>query len=307
MNLPFVAVAGGGARCERDRPEGNYMSAVTARPAPRPARILLAAAVVLTGVATASWAPARQDTAHAAIGEVIFSDDFDGARGAAPDAAKWAYDRPDMGDTNGELQTYTESRRNSSLTGNSQLAITVHKEEKDGKQYTSARIKTQGKVELPAYGRYEASIALPSGTGIWPAFWMLGSDFKDHPDWPQSGEIDIMEYVGKDPNKVFGTVHGPGYAGGASIGNSTTLQNPGAFHTYAVEWSPNLIVWYLDGREYHRVTPDSLGGRPWRFDYPYFIILNVAVGGNFGGPVGPETTFPQTMLVDYVRVYEYRP
>jgi hypothetical protein len=122
--------------------------------------------------------------------------------------------------------------------------------------------------------------------------------------WPQSGEIDIMENVGKEPNKLYGTIHGPGYSGGSAIGGSRTLGAPlgDAFHSYAVEWSPNLIVWYLDGAEYFRVTPASLGGRQWVFDHPFYMILNVAVGGNWPGSPDASTSFPQTMLVDYVRV-----
>jgi hypothetical protein len=132
---------------------------------------------------------------------------------------------------------------------------------------------------------------------------MLGDDLGSV-GWPQSGEIDIMENVGKEPNKLYGTIHGPGYSGGSAIGGSRTLSAPlgDAFHQYAVEWSPNLIIWYLDGSEYFRVTPASLGGRQWVFDHPFFMILNVAVGGNWPGSPDASTSFPQTMLVDYVRV-----
>ena len=161
-----------------------------------------------------------------------------------------------------------------------------------------------------AYGRIEARVKVPVGAGLWPAFWMLGTDI-DQVNWPQTGEIDIMEHVAREPYQVFGTLHGPGYSGGDSYGNVYTLDVPVAdeFHQFAIEWQPDRIVWFLDGMEYFSATPDDafLQGKQWVFNHPFFILLNVAVGGNFGGAVGPDTVFPQTTLVDYVRVYQAKP
>jgi hypothetical protein len=151
---------------------------------------------------------------------------------------------------------------------------------------------------------------VPSGAGLWPAFWALGTDI-DQVGWPQTGEIDVMEHVGRVPNEVFGTLHGPGYSGGQSYGQSLDLGKPVAddFHTFAVEWQPDKITWFLDGAPYFTATPaDSfLQGKQWVFNHPFFVLLNVAVGGNFGGAVGPDTTFPNQTLVDYVRLYQAKP
>ncbi|MFI9550049.1 RICIN domain-containing protein [Nonomuraea endophytica] len=155
-----------------------------------------------------------------------------------------------------------------------------------------------------AYGRFEARLRVPRGQGIWPAFWMLGNDIGSV-GWPNSGEIDIMENIGREPSTVHGTIHGPGYSGGAGIGAAYSISGAfaDAFHTFTVDWSPNLIIWYVDGNEYQRRTPASLGGNRWVFDHPFFMIMNVAVGGHWPGYPDATTTFPQTMTVDYVRVY----
>ncbi|MBW6438255.1 family 16 glycosylhydrolase [Actinoplanes hulinensis] len=272
-------------------------------------RALLGAATVALTLAGTLTITSRGDTADAAIGPVTWSDEFNGAAGAAIDGSKWNFDVGGGGFGNSELQYYTNSTSNVRQDGQGHLAITARKENPANYQcwygtcqYTSGRILTSGKF-TQKYGRFEAGIKVPKGQGIWPAFWMLGDNLGSV-GWPQSGEIDIMENVGKEPNKLYGTVHGPGYSGGAAIGGSRTLGAPlgDAFHSYAVEWSPNLIVWYLDGAEYFRVTPASLGGRQWVFDHPFFMILNVAVGGNWPGSPDASTSFPQTMLVDYVRV-----
>ncbi|MDI6103069.1 family 16 glycosylhydrolase [Actinoplanes sp. NEAU-A12] len=272
-------------------------------------RTVLGAAVValtLTGTLTIA---SRGDTADAAIGPVTWSDEFNGAAGAAVDGSRWNFDVGGGGFGNSEFQYYTNSTNNVRLDGQGHLAITARKENPANYQcwygscqYTSGRILTSGKF-TQRYGRFEAGIKVPKGQGIWPAFWMLGDNLGGV-GWPQSGEIDIMENVGKEPNKLYGTVHGPGYSGGGAIGGSRALGAPlgDAFHAYAVDWSPNQIVWYLDGVEYFRVTPAALGGRQWVFDHPFYMILNVAVGGNWPGSPDASTSFPQTMLVDYVRV-----
>ncbi len=271
----------------------------------RKPRLLLMAAAMLLTLTSGFVALPGNEPAAADIGPVTWSDEFDKPAGAPIDDTKWRFDTGGGGWGNNELQYYTNSTRNVQHDGQGRLAITARQENPSNLQchygtcrYTSGRILTAGKV-TQAYGRFEASIKIPRGQGIWPAFWMLGGN-----DWPNTGEIDIMENVGHITNTVHGTVHGPGYSGGAGIGGSRTIGAPlgDTFHTYAVDWSPNLIVWYLDGSEYFRITPSGIRGNRWVFDHPFFMILNVAVGGNWPGNPDGSTSFPQTMLIDYVRV-----
>ena len=234
---------------------------------------------------------------------LIWRDEFDGAPGSPPDRAKWVYDLGGQGWGNQELEVYTDSRANSHLDGQGHLAIqALHP--MPGK-FTSARLKTQGRFTLE-YGRVEARIRIPYSQGIWPAFWLLGADVKSK-GWPACGEIDIMENIGREPDTVYATVHGPGYSGAKGIGTSFRIaagRFADDYHIYAVEWAPERIVFMVDGQRYHTVTPASLpAGTKWVYDHPFFLILNVAVGGEW--PHNPDETsaFPQTMLVDYVRVY----
>ncbi len=231
-----------------------------------------------------------------------WSDEFDGPAGQPPNPAHWTFDiGTDWG--NRQLEYDTDRPENVSLDGDGNLAITARRESYRGSAYTSARIKTQGLFEQ-AYGRFEARIRLPTGQGIWPAFWMLGRDI-DAVGWPECGEIDIMEYRGQEPTVVLGTVHGPGYSGADGIGARYALTGARFdtdFHEFAIEWTEDGIVWFVDGQRYHAVDRDDPSGR-WVFDHPFFILLNVAVGGNFVGPPNDATIFPQTMLVDWVRVY----
>ncbi|GAB1694258.1 family 16 glycosylhydrolase [Krasilnikovia sp. M28-CT-15] len=274
----------------------------------RTTRFLLAAAVVATTLVGGLSAVSRNDQADAAVGAITWQDEFDGAAGSAIDSSRWTFDLGGSGWGNNELEYYTNSTRNVSPDGQGHLAITARKENPANYQcwygtctYTSGRILTSGKF-TQKYGRFEASIRIPKGQGIWPAFWMLGDNLGSV-GWPNSGEIDIMENIGKEPNTVHGTVHGPGYSGAGGVGGGRTIGAPlgDAFHTYAIEWSPNLIVWFLDGQEYFRVTPANVNGT-WVFDHPFFMIMNVAVGGSWPGNPDAGTVFPQTMLVDYVRV-----
>jgi beta-glucanase (GH16 family) len=249
--------------------------------------------------------------------QLLWSDEFNSATGTPPNPKVWGHEVGD-GTVNGipgwgndELEYYTNSTDNAATDGNGNLVITT--KAADGSlqcyygpcQYTSARLLTKNRFEV-AYGRIEARVKVAQGAGLWPAFWMLGTDI-DRVGWPQTGEIDIMEYVGRLPNEIFGTIHGPGYSGGQSYGQSYDLGQLVAnnYHTFTVEWEPNKIVWYLNGNVYHQATPNDafLQGKQWVFNHPFFMLLNVAVGGNFGGAVGPNTTFPQTTLVDYVRIY----
>jgi len=244
-----------------------------------------------------------------------WSDQFNGAEGSPVDAAKWAFDIGGSGWGNNELEYYTTSTRNASMDGNGNLVITAINETLPKKnkcwygrcQYSSARIKTVGKFN--AYGRFEARIKLPYGQGIWPAFWMLGKNI-NKVGWPACGEIDIMENIGREPSTVHGTIHGPGYSGANGIGARYELPTgvpfaDGDFHVFAIEWEPGAIRWYVDGNLYQTRTPADLpAGAEWVFDHSFFMLLNVAVGGNWPGSPDATTVFPQRMLVDYVRVYQ---
>ena len=236
--------------------------------------------------------------------DLVWNDEFDGDSGTAPSDTKWTYDigTGQNGWGNNELQSYTNNSRNISKDGLGHLVITAIK---DGTgNYTSARIKTEG-LFSQQYGRIEARIKTPTGSGIWPAFWMLGSNIKDV-GWPQCGEIDIMEQKGKFSNITYGTLHGPGYSGGEAISTAYGLQNDRFdmdFNIYAVEWDENQIDFYVNNYLYKRVKPSDIPGE-WVFNQPFFIIMNVAVGGNFVGPPNINTPFPCSMYIDYIRVYK---
>ncbi|MEU8083046.1 family 16 glycosylhydrolase [Micromonospora sp. NPDC049101] len=270
--------------------------------------VLLAAAVVAT---VGALVPAHPDRAEAAIGPISWQDEFNSPAGTPVDQNKWRFDIGGSGWGNNERQYYTNSTSNAVHDGQGNLVITARRDNPANYQchygrceYTSARLLSAATF-TQTYGRFEARIKIPRGQGIWPAFWMLGTGG----GWPDAGEIDIMENIGREPNTVYGTVHGPGYSGGGGITGSRTIGAPLAdgFHTYRVDWEPNVITWYLDGVQYHRVDPARLGGSRWVFDHPFFMILNVAVGGNWPGYPDGSTQFPQQMLVDYVRVSSYTP
>ncbi|MEL0455321.1 glycoside hydrolase family 16 protein [Flavobacteriaceae bacterium SZ-1-7] len=236
---------------------------------------------------------------------LVMADEFD--TDGAPDASIWGYNigTGQDGWGNNELQYYTDRTENVTVQ-NGVLIITAKKEDFEGSSYTSARLLTKGKFEQ-TYGRFEARIRLPWGQGLWPAFWLLGDDSNGTEIWPQIGEIDIMEYVGDEPTRIFGTVHGPGYSGGESISKSYNLDNDRfdtGFHVFGIEWGPDYINYYVDDVLYNQITPEDVPGE-WVFNNgPFYIILNLAVGGNLPGSPNNETVFPQTMLVDYVRVYK---
>lgn len=246
---------------------------------------------------------------------LTMSDDFDGAEGTPPDATMWTYDVGGDGWGNGQLEFNTDRVENVSLDGQGHLQIVALEESYMGNDYTSGRIKTQVFVcddddkkcgFDQKYGRFEARIQLPEGQGLWPAFWMLGANVDEVP-WPGCGEIDVMEYQGQRPKRVFGTLHGPGYSGGESISGDFELDGDETFaddfHVFAVDWDPGRIVFSVDGEVYHSVNSSSVPG-DWVFDHEFFVILNLAVGGTLGGPVGPDTVFPAKILIDYVRIFE---
>ncbi|GIF01912.1 glycoside hydrolase family 16 protein [Paractinoplanes rishiriensis] len=226
---------------------------------------------------------------------LAWSDEFDGPAGAPPDPATW---RPELGGGgwgNNELQNYTEV--NAALDGSGHLAITVHRST-GPHPYTSARLISKDRMTF-TYGLVRARIRLPRG--VWPCFWMLGQNI-DETGWPACGEIDVMENFGTDPHAVHGTIHGPGYAGehGRTHAHRSGADLTEDFHVYAVLWEPGRITWYLDDAEYATVTPDD---RPWPFDHDFYLLLNVAVGGSFSTTPDDTVPFPQTMLVDYIRIY----
>jgi beta-glucanase (GH16 family) len=264
--------------------------------------------LVLALVAAGLAVPVASSPAVAAPGALTWSDEFNGAAGSAPDGSRWRYDIGGSGWGNNEQQYYTNSTRNAALDGAGNLVITARRENPSNFQchygtcqYTSARLLTSGTF-TQTYGRFEARMKLPFGQGIWPAFWMLGTPV----NWPTSGEIDIMENVGREPNTTHGTVHGPGYSGAGGIGGAyDNGRFADAFHVFTVDWAPDSITWYVDGNQYFRITPASLNGNQWVFNHPFFLILNLAVGGHWPGYPDGSTTFPQTLTVDYVRAYAW--
>ncbi|MDW3179571.1 MAG: glycoside hydrolase family 16 protein [Acidimicrobiia bacterium] len=238
--------------------------------------------------------------------ELVWSDEFDGD---AVNLENWTYDIGGWGWGNGEAQFYTDRVENA-RTVNGLLVVELREEQFEDKSFTSARLKTQGLQEFQ-YGRIEARIKVPAGSGTWPAFWMLGAEFEqDSPDpakqWPTIGEIDIMEYTGKEPDLILGTVHGPGYAGagGKSKWFRQEFDIADEWHTFAIDWSEGRIQWFFDGEQYFELTPENLGQREWVFDAPFFIILNLAHGGTLGGVIDQDLEYPIPYLVDYVRVYQ---
>jgi len=268
--------------------------------------------VVLTGILVwYLWLCPTARASNPAVWSLVWSDEFDGPSGSAVDSAKWSFDIGGGGWGNNELESYTNRTANAELQGGS-LVIRALKETYTGpdnitRNYTSARLLTRNKF-TQSYGRFEARLKIPYGQGLWPAFWMLGADL-DTAGWPTCGEIDIMENIGSEPSIVHGTLHGPGYSGANGVTASDALPTPQRFsddyHTFAVEWEPNVIRFYVDGLLYKTRTPADLpAGKAWVFNHPFFLILNVAVGGGFPGNPDATTVFPQLMKVDYVRVYQ---
>jgi len=252
------------------------------------------------GSATALAAPASD----VGILATTFDDEFNAPAGTPVDGSKWNMETGDNVN-NHERQYYTNSTSNAVHDGQGNLVITARRENPGNYncwygrcEYTSARLNTSGKFSQ-AYGSFETRMKMSRGQGMWPAFWLLGGG-----NWPNDGEIDIMENVGFEPNTVHGTIHGPGYSGSGGIGAGYSIGSPFAdgFHTFRLEWSPNLLVWKVDGNTYETRTPADLGGRTWVFNHNFFIILNLAVGGYWPGDPDSSTPMPNTLTVDYVRV-----
>ena len=240
---------------------------------------------------------------------LTWSDEFNQPDGSAPDPAKWKIEIGGNGWGNHELEYYTARSKNVQIR-NGNLVISTLKENYTGgdgvaRSYTSARLNTSGTF-AQTYGRFEARIRIPYGQGVWPAFWLLGNNIETN-GWPDDGEIDIMENIGREPGIVHGTIHGPGYSGANGIGFPLSLRVgrfADQYHVFAAEWKPSQIHFYVDDQLYATITPANLPPKTkWVYDHPFFIILNLAIGGDWPGSPDATTTFPQTMLVDYVRVY----
>ena len=270
-------------------------------------------AFAFAALLAASCAPAQTTW------QPVWSDEFNGAAGSAPDPANWNYDLGDGGWNNGEAETYTNSQSNVFEDGNGNLVIRASRDSSGN--YTSARLQTGASLASTQtadlhwqYGLIEARIKIPFGQGVWPAFWLLGEDI-DTVSWPQCGEVDIMENFGtwnNNANVNNGTAHGPGYSGENGLSQAYTLPLGNTvyddYHVYALQWSANSLEWFVDGVPYHTVTPSDIpAGGQWVFNAPFFILLNLAIGGpgTFLGTPDANAPFPdQDMLVDYVRVYQ---
>lgn len=284
-----------------------------------PLRIALTGALALAAACAPAARPGAARGAAPAGWTLTWGDEFDGPAGAPPDTTRWVHDTGGQGWGNQELQRYTTDSSNIAVDGQGHLVITARAiasgDAAGGRcwygacRYTSARLKTQNRF-TQSYGRFEARLRIPRGRGVWPAFWMLGADIPTV-GWPASGEIDIMESVGHRPHAVHGTIHGPGHAGAAGIGGADTLVTGAwsdAFHVYTVEWEPERIRWLIDGRAWRLVTPADLpAGARWVYDHPFFLLLNLAIGGQWPGAPDATTVLPQRLEVDWVRVYQRQP
>lgn len=257
--------------------------------------------------------PGAQQTAarpsSASSWVLTWSDEFNGPDGSAPDPTKWIVESGGNGWGNNELQYYTPRRENVRQEKGS-LVIEAIKEKFTGpdgieRDYTSARLKTEGRFSQ-RYGRFEARVQIPSGKGMWPAFWLLGDDFSTA-KWPACGEIDIMENFRNEPATIHGSIHGPGYSSGNPLTAAFTLPRgrfSDGFHVFAIEWEPQVVRFFVDDKLYATKTPADLpAGKRWVYDHGFFVLLDLAVGGNLPGRPDDSTVFPQRMLVDYVRVY----
>jgi len=236
--------------------------------------------------------------------QLSWSDEFN--YHGLPDTNKWAYETGGNGWGNNELQYYTGHDTSNAKVNNGQLHIVALKQPVENRQYSSARLVTKNKAEF-TYGLIEVRAKLPVGKGTWPAIWMLGKNI-DKAGWPECGEIDIMEHVGYQPDSIFGTVHTQAYNHVKGTQKTRAIYIPDpytAFHVYSIEWTPEKIDFMVDGVLYNHVLKEHRTTQEWPFDQPFYLILNLAIGGNWGGKMGvDDQIFPATMEIDYVRVYE---
>ena len=297
--LAFLVVA---TACGSD-PEAEPDESVAATTAPTTTTTLPPTTTTTLAVVAPDPIPIAEEEGW----ELVWNDEFDGD---TVNLDNWTYDVGGWGWGNGEAQYYTTRPENARVQ-DGLLVIEARFEPFENSYYTSARLKTQGLQEFQ-YGRFEARMKVPPGAGTWPAFWMLGANFDEDGEdvstnWPNVGEIDVMEYVGKEPDLVVGTIHGPGYAGATGFSKWNRRDYPVAdeFHTFMVEWDFDGIRWFYDGEMYGEVSRDIVGpNREWVYDHEFFMILNLALGGTFPGPIGLDTEFPAYLFVDYVRVYQ---
>lgn len=222
-----------------------------------------------------------------------------------PDTTKWSFEVGGHGWGNNELQYYTRASINNAEVSNGSLKIKALRQKIGNREYTSARLVSKGKADF-TYGKIEIMAKLPAGRGLWPAIWMLGTNIKTV-GWPECGEIDIMEHVGFEKDSVLGTIHTKAYnhIKGTQKGKKIFIANPyDTYHLYSIEWTPERVDFFLDNNLYYHVQNEHKTTAEWPFDSPFFLLMNIAVGGNLGGKQGVDTTvFPAAMEVDYIRVY----
>lgn len=244
-----------------------------------------------------------------AYNKIVWADEFDYS--GLPDSTKWSYDSGNGCPSNcswgnNELQYYTHNRLENARVENGKLIIEAHKENFEDAKYTSARLASKNKGDWK-YGRIEARAKLPAGTGMWPAIWMLPTKWK-YGGWPHSGEIDIMENVGYWPDSALSSVHTGAYNHGINTQKTKGVNRKDlstVFHVYGIEWTADSISFYIDGLRYHGFKNEKTGSFVWPFDQEFHLLMNVAVGGNWGGKFGvDDKIFPQKLLIDYVRVYQ---
>lgn len=236
--------------------------------------------------------------------KLVWSDEFNTP--GLPDNKKWGYDIGGSGWGNNELEYYTKARLENARIEDTVLIVEARKESYEGKNFTSARLVTKNKGDWK-YGRIEVKAKLPGGAGTWPAIWMLPTD-SVYGTWPKGGEIDIMEHIGFDPAKVYGTIHTDAYNFKKGTQKGAALNLPdaeNAFHIYAINWDEDKIEIFCDSVKYNTFNNEHTGYSAWPFDKPFYLIFNIAVGGDWGGIKGVnDSIFPQKMLIDYVRIYE---
>lgn len=289
------------ARAARFTPLAFLLGAACASVSPPPAPEATPAAPAAPSPAAAPSTPDLWTGLERPGWKLVWHDEFDGTE---LDRAKWEYDQGGLW-PNGELQFYTARPENVRVE-DGHLVIEAREEDFFGNDFTSGRLKTAGKASF-TYGRIEARMRVPAGQGLWPAFWMLGDTFRTV-GWPGCGEIDVVEVIGREPATAHATVHGGSFHGAAGIHGARTLPSGAladAAHVFAVEWEPGVIRWYLDDVQYHQVTPKDLPDPGhWPFDRPFFLVVNLAVGGTWPGDPDGTTPFPAQLRVDHVRVYQ---
>lgn len=259
--------------------------------------LLFSAFLIISGSQAQNVAPAK----------LVWADEF--SENGFPDPTKWDYDVGDHGWGNNELQYYSKADLKNARIENGILTIEAKTDSTHPKGYSSARLVTRGKATWQ-YGYFEIKAKLPEGVGTWPAIWMLAEENR-HGGWPKNGEIDIMEHVGFDPGKVHGTVHTEAFnhSIGTQKGGFKMVENfQSEYHIYAIDWTEEKIDFYIDGEKYFSFANTGGDYKEWPFNQPFHMILNIAVGGNWGGQKGvDENIWPQKMEVDYVRVYDRKP